>query len=73
VAQNNGSSESAVVNPDGSSYSFATASSGIITITTVDVNGVEVQEVYRPWQSTYTRTTTPPGSSETLSPNPYQS
>lgn len=72
VSQNNGSSENTVVNPDGSYYSFATASNGKITIVTVDANGVEIEEVYFPWQSTYTRTTTPPGTTETLSPNPYQ-
>ena len=72
VSQSNGSSENLVVNPDGSSYSFATASNGRITIRTVDTNGVEVAEVYFPWQSTYTRTTTPPGTTETLSPNPFQ-
>lgn len=73
VSQSNGSSENTVVNADGSTYSFATASNGKITIVTVDVNGVEIEEVYFPWQNTYTRTTTPPGTVETISPNPYSS
>lgn len=72
VVQNNGSSETSTVNPDGSTYSFATASNGKITITNVDSIGTEVVETYFPWQSTYTVTTTPPGTTTTESPNPYQ-
>ena len=72
IVSNNGSSETSTVNPDGSSSSFVTASNGRITITTTSVDGVEVESVYLPWKSTFTRTTTPPGSTVVESPNPYQ-
>lgn len=72
-SMSNGSIENSTVNVDGSSYSFERKTNGKIFITTVDVNGTEVEEVYVPWQSNYTVTTTPPGTSETFSPNPYAS
>lgn len=72
VAQSNGSSETSVVNPDGSSFSTAVSSNGTVTIISVDTGGVEVESVYKPWQSTYQVTTTPPGTTTTESPNPYQ-
>ena len=71
VAKTNGTIRKSTVNVDGSSYSFVRRTNGKVIIETVDVNGTEVREVYVPWQSYYTVTTTPPGTSETLSPNPY--
>lgn len=72
ISQNNGSSENSVINPDGSSSSTEVASNGKVTITTIGTDLVEIVDIYFPWKSTFTRTTTPPGTSETLSPNPYQ-
>ncbi|CAM9107638.1 unnamed protein product [Sphacelaria rigidula] len=70
-SMSNGSINNSTVNADGSSYSYERKTNGKIFITTVDVNGTEVREEYVPWQSYYTVTTTPPGTSETFSPNPY--
>ena len=73
ITRNDGSSETSTVNSDGSSTSFERANNGRITTVDVDTDGVEVVAVYYPWQSFYTVTTTPPGTSETFSPNPFQS
>lgn len=73
ITRNDGSSETSTVNPDGSSTSFERANNGRITTIDVDTDGVEVVAVYFPWRSSYTVTTTPPGTRETLSPNPFQS
>lgn len=72
-SKSNGTINNSVVNVDGSSYSFERKTNGKIFITTVDVDETEVYETYVPWQSYYTVTTTPPGTSETFSPNPYAS
>jgi len=72
ITRNDGSSETSTVNSDGSSTSFERANNGRITTVDVDTDGVEVVSVYYPWQSFYTVTTTPPGTSETFSPNPFQ-
>lgn len=69
----NGSVNNSTVNVDGSSYTYERKTNGKIFITTVSVDGTEVFEEYVPWQSYYTVTTTPPGTSETFSPNPYAS
>ena len=71
ATKSNGTVNNSTVNVDGSSYSFEQMSNGKIKITTVDVDGVEVVEDYIPWKSFYTVTTTPPGTSETFTPNPY--
>lgn len=71
VQKTNGSVENSTVNVDGSSYSFVRKTNGTITIENVDIDGTKVSESYVPWQSYYTVTTTPPGTSETRSPNPY--
>ncbi len=70
-SMSNGSINNSTVNVDGSSYSYERKTNGKVFITTVDVNGTEVKEEYVPWQSYYTVTTTPPGTSETFSPNPF--
>ena len=67
----NGSINNSTVNVDGSSYTFERKTNGKVFITTVAVDGTEVLEKYLPWQSYYTVTTTPPGTSVTISPNPY--
>ena len=72
-SKSNGSINNSTVNVDGSSYTFERKTNGKVFITTVDVDGTEVFEEYAPWQSYYTVTTTPPGTSETISPNPYAS
>ena len=72
ITRNDGSSETSTVNSDGSSTSFERANNGRITTVDVDTDGVEVVAVYYPWQSFFTVTTTPPGTSETFSPNPFQ-
>lgn len=71
--KSNGTINDSTVNVDGSSYSYVRTTNGKIFITTVDVSGTEVLEEYIPWKSFYTVTTTPPGTSETFSPNPYAS
>ena len=72
ATKSNGTVNNSTVNADGSSYSFEQMSNGKIKITTVGVDGVEVVEDYIPWKSFFTVTTTPPGTSEQISPNPYQ-
>ena len=72
-SQSNGTINNSTVNVDGSSYSFERRTNGKIYITNVSVDGTEVVEEYIPWKSFYTVTTTPPGTSETFSPNPYAS
>jgi len=71
ITKSNGSESVSTVYPDASTYSFVLASNGKVTITTVLTSGVEIVELYIPWKSFYTVTTTPPGTSETFTPNPY--
>ena len=72
VDKANGTETVTTVSPDGSTYSFELKSNGRVTIETVDASsGVTVTEVYVPSNSYYTQTTTPPGTSVQLSPNPY--
>lgn len=71
IAKNNGSESTSTVSPDGSTYSYVVATNGKVTITTVSSDDVEVVELYIPWKTFYTVTTTPPGTSETFTPNPY--
>lgn len=73
ISKSNGSVRNSTVNVDGSSYSFVRRTNGKITITKVDTNDTTVREVYLPWRSYYTVTTTPPGTSENVIPNPYAS
>lgn len=67
----NGSVNNSTINVDGSSYSYERKTNGKIFIITTAVDGTVVEEEYVPWLSYYTVTTTPPGTSETFSPNPY--
>lgn len=71
ISRSNGTVKNSTVNVDGSSYSFVRRANGKIIIDMVDANGTEVRELYLPWQSYYTKTTTPPGTTQTINPNPY--
>lgn len=73
ISRNNGTTIESVVNPDGSSYTFRVGSNTVVTETIVDSSGVETLNKYRPWQSFYRQTITPPGTTTSISPNPYQS
>lgn len=71
VEKANGRITNTTINIDGSSYSFLRFTNGKVVVTDVDVGGTTIRKTYLPWRSYYTVTTTPPGTSEQLSPNPY--
>ena len=71
ISRTNGRTSSSSVNVDGSSSSSTLYSNGKVVNITIDVGGTTIKELYLPWKSFYTVTTTPPGTSETFSPNPY--